>query len=59
MNIEKAIELKAELDRLRPLNKEQETKIMQKFRLDWDYHSNHLEGNQLTFGETNFQGLVL
>ncbi len=52
MNIEKAIELKAELDRLRPLNKEQETKIMQKFRLDWDYHSNHLEGNQLTFGET-------
>lgn len=25
---------------------------MQKFRLDWNYHSNHLEGNSLTFGET-------
>lgn len=24
---------------------------MQKFRLDWDYHSNHLEGNSLTYGE--------
>lgn len=25
---------------------------MQKLRLDWNYHSNHLEGNSLTFGET-------
>ncbi|MDP3444868.1 MAG: Fic family protein [Ignavibacteria bacterium] len=25
---------------------------MQKFRLDWNYHSNNLEGNSLTFGET-------
>jgi Fic family protein len=25
---------------------------MQKFRLDWNYHSNHLEGNSLTYGET-------
>lgn len=52
MYLERAAELKAELDKLRPLNKEQEAKIMQKFRLDWDYHSNHLEGNLLTFGET-------
>lgn len=51
-NILKAIELKSELDSLRPLNKDQESKIMQKFRLDWNYHSNHLEGNSLTFGET-------
>jgi Fic family protein len=52
MYIEKAFLLKAELDKLRPINKEQEERIMQKFRLDWDYHSNHLEGNTLTFGET-------
>ena len=51
-NILKAIELKKDLDALRPLSTEQELKIMQKFRLDWNYHSNHLEGNSLTFGET-------
>jgi Fic family protein len=51
-NILRAIALKKELDALRPLDKAQEEKIMQKFRLDWNYHSNHLEGNSLTFGET-------
>jgi Fic family protein len=51
-SIEKAIQLKSELDGLRPISKEKEALIMQKFRLDWDYHSNHLEGNSLTFGET-------
>lgn len=48
----KALELKKELDALRPIDKEQEAIIMQKFRLDWNYHSNHLEGNALTYGET-------
>ena len=51
-NIEKAIKLKKELDALRPLNEEAEKRVMQKFRLDWNYHSNHLEGNSLTHGET-------
>jgi Fic family protein len=50
--IQKALQLKNELDRLRPIDKEQENRIMQKFRLDWNYHSNHLEGNTLTYGET-------
>lgn len=50
--LEKVQQLKAELDSLRPLNAEAEARIMQKFRLDWNYHSNHLEGNSLTFGET-------
>ncbi len=51
-NIERSIILKQELDLLRPLKKEDELRIMQKFRLDWNYHSNHLEGNTLTYGET-------
>lgn len=51
-NTLKALQLKSELDQLRPINKEQEDRIMQKFRLDWNYHSNHLEGNSLTYGET-------
>ncbi len=51
-NIEKAFNLKEELDSLRPISSDQEARIMQKFRLDWNYHSNHLEGNSLTYGET-------
>ena len=45
-------QLKNELDALRPLDAEAEARIMQKFRLDWNYHSNNLEGNSLTYGET-------
>lgn len=51
-NLKKATDLKKELDRYRPLTPEMEARIMQKFRLDWNYHSSHIEGNQLTYGET-------
>ncbi|UOR05666.1 Fic family protein [Hymenobacter aerilatus] len=44
--------LKRELDELRPLSPEQEARILQKFRLDWNYNSNAIEGNSLTLGET-------
>ena len=44
--------LKTEIDQLRPLKPEVEHRIMQKFRLDWNYHSNAIEGNSLTLGET-------
>jgi Fic family protein len=50
--ITKVDQLKAEVDALRPLNPEQEQRIMQKLRLDWNYHSNALEGNTLSPGET-------
>jgi Fic family protein len=43
---------KALLDSLRPLPREQEERAMQKFRLWWTYHSNAIEGNSLTQGET-------
>ena len=43
---------KAELDGLRPLDREREARVMQKFRLWWTYHSNAIEGNKLTQGET-------
>ncbi|MFT5703313.1 MAG: Fic family protein [Rickettsiales bacterium] len=51
-SILKSLELKKELDQLRPIDPEQEARIMQKLRLDWNYHSNALEGNSLTYGET-------
>ena len=44
--------LKAQIDALRPLDAAQERRMMQKFRLDWTYHSNAIEGNTLTYGET-------
>ena len=50
--LQQVMALKAELDGHRPLDKDQEAAIMQKFRLDWNFHSNHLEGNSLTYGET-------
>lgn len=45
--------LKKEIDQLRPLKPEVEHRVMQKFRLDWNYHSNAIEGNSLTLGETH------
>ncbi len=50
--LEKVEQLKAELDSLRPLDAEVEARIWQKFRLDWNYHSNKLEGNTYSYGET-------
>ena len=50
--IKTALELKKELDKLKPLSADEEGRIMQKLRLDWNYHSNSLEGNSLTYGET-------
>ena len=44
--------LKADLDALRPLAPEQEQRVLQKFRLEWNYNSNAIEGNSLTMGET-------
>ncbi len=51
-NLKKATQLKEELDTYRPLSEEEELRIMQKFRLDWNYHSSHIQGNKLTYGET-------
>jgi Fic family protein len=41
-----------QIELLRPISEDAEKRIMQKFRLDWNYHSNAIEGNQLTYGET-------
>ncbi|HEY1052495.1 MAG TPA: Fic family protein [Prosthecobacter sp.] len=44
--------LKSEWDRVQPLSAENEARLWRKLRLDWNYHSNHIEGNTLTYGET-------
>jgi Fic family protein len=45
--------IKKQLDGIRPLSQEVEGRVMQKLRLDWNYNSNAIEGNKLTYGETH------
>lgn len=44
--------LKEEWDGLQPLSAENDARLWKKLRLEWNYHSNHIEGNTLTYGET-------
>lgn len=44
--------LRDEIEAVRPISAEQEARVLQKFRLEWNYHSNAIEGNSLTYGET-------
>ena len=44
--------LRADVDTMRPLDPDQAGKAMQRLRLEWTYHSNAIEGNSLTYGET-------
>jgi Fic family protein len=50
--IQAADRLKAELDAMRPLGSEEVGRAMQRMRIEWTYHSNAIEGNSLTYGET-------
>ncbi len=45
-------ELKAELDKLKPLKSADQQRLDKKIRLELNYNSNHIEGNTLTYGET-------
>jgi fido (protein-threonine AMPylation protein) len=44
--------LKLELDSYHPIPNDRLQKINYKFRLEWNYHSNKMEGGTLTFEET-------
>ncbi len=50
--IEKLDRLKIELDELRPTDADALHRLNQKLRLEWNYHSNSIEGNSLTLSET-------
>lgn len=45
-------ELKAQLDVFRPLSEDRLNRLRQKLKLEWNYHSNSIEGNTLTKSET-------
>lgn len=44
--------LRDEWQALQPLAAVNEARLWKKLRLEWNYHSNHIEGNTLTYGET-------
>ena len=50
--LEKIDKLKAEWMSVQPLSSSNEQRLKQKLRLEWNYNSNHIEGNTLTYGET-------
>jgi len=44
--------LKAEIDAMAPMTEKSRDELWSKYRLEWNYNSNHIEGNTLTYGET-------
>lgn len=44
--------LKDSFKKLQPLSAEKQQRLDKKFRLEWNFNSNHIEGNTLTYGET-------
>ena len=51
-SIQRIKQLKKEIDSHRPFEDDLEQKVLQKLRLDWNYHTNAIEGNSYTRGET-------
>lgn len=51
-NFKKVDTLKDQLGRLQPLKPLDEQRLWKKFRLEWNFNSNHMEGNTLTYGHT-------
>src|SRR6218665_3708554 len=50
--ISKIDELHAALKKLLPMKPDLQAKLDKKFRLEFNYNSNHIEGNTLTYSET-------
>ncbi len=50
--ISKIEELSSTLNKALPMEAEFQSKLDKKFRLEFNYNSNHIEGNTLTYGET-------
>lgn len=46
------VELYRDWRRAQPLTQEYEHRLWQRLRIEWNYNSNHIEGNTLTYGET-------
>ena len=47
-------DLFAEWKSLQPIKESDQRRLDQKFMLEFNFNSNHLEGNTLTYGQTEF-----
>lgn len=54
MTFKELINLKQKVDQYRPIPPNKMALIEEKFKLEWTYHSNAIEGNTLTLQETAF-----
>ena len=52
--MKKIDELFKEWQSLQPLKESDQRRLDQKFMLEFNYNSNHIEGNTLTYGQTEF-----
>lgn len=50
--LDKLDTLMQKIDVMRPISVEATDRVMRKFKIEWNYHSNALEGNTLSIGET-------
>ena len=44
--------MRQQLEQLNPMKREDEERLWKKFRLEWNYNSNHIEGSTLTYKQT-------
>mgnify|MGYP003176624474 CR=1 FL=1 len=51
-NMNRVNELYSEWQALQPLKPEDKNRLDRKFMLEFNYNSNHIEGNTLTYGQT-------
>jgi Fic family protein len=49
---QRIVHLATEWEGRQPLASDDERRLWKKLRLEWNYNSNHIEGNTLTYGET-------
>lgn len=54
MNLQQLTDLKELIDRYRPIVPDMMKTLAQKFREEWTYHTNAIEGNTMTLQETFF-----
>lgn len=52
LRIKQIAELRSELQKLLPLRYDIREKLNKRLRLEWNYNSSHIEGNTLTYSET-------
>src|SRR4051812_41291704 len=52
VELDKIRDLQKHLKSLQPLTPENQNKLDKKFRLEFNYNTNHIEGNTITYSET-------